>query len=323
MDYLVTIIVPVYKAEKYIELCVHKLFEQTFRSIEYVFVDDYSPDNSIAVIQQAAVCYPQRADDIRYIRHFRNRGVAAARNTGLLAARGHYIIFCDSDDWMEPDTIERMYGEAIRMRADIVWTDFYYTYQQYEIRSVQKNELIGMECVKAMLCEQMHGGLWNKLVRRELYVKHNICFLPGFNVWEDLRVCVQLFSYAKSVAYLPDAFYHYVQYHKTSVSSGATLNVLHDTIKNADSIISFLLKNGMRHKLNKHMHYLKLAAKRNLLTMTHRRAFMRWRLIYPEANNYILSYRVLPLRMRLLGWCVAHGWWPVVNGWIYLKKKRL
>ena len=321
MDYLVTVIVPVYKVEEYIERCARALFEQTFRSIEYIFVDDLSPDESMEIVRRVASWYPARREAVRCVRHFKNRGVAAARNTGLHEAHGDYIAFCDGDDWMEPDAIEKMYEAAVRGGADVVWTDFYYTYPNYERVSVQKNKPVGMECIKALLCEKMHGGLWNKLVKRDLYEQHDICFLVGLNVWEDLRVCVQLFYYADKVAYQPGAFYHYVQYNTSSVTSMSLLTGLHDTMGNAKSIIAFLTKKGISKALNLQVACLKLAAKRNLLVTVNRYAFMRWRLIYPEANSYILSYRALPLRLRLLGWCTAHGWWPVVNFWIFLKKR--
>ena len=323
MDYLVSIIVPVYKAEVFIERCAHALFGQTFLNMEYVFVDDASPDNSINIIQRMALYYPHRAGSIHYVRHSRNRGVAAARNTGLFSAIGDFVIFFDSDDWMEKNTVESMYEEIIRTNADIVWTDFYKTYPDHEILSVQKIDSTALACVKALLCEQMHGGLWNKLVRRSLYEKYDVCFLPGLNIWEDLRVCIQLFSYAKNIVYLPRAFYHYVQYNKDSVCTAEVLTGLNDVVGNAESVFSFLAKNGICDKVRTEMNYLKLATKRNLLIRTHLHSFIRWKLIYPEANAYILTYRALPLRLRMLGWFVTNNWWLVVKCWIFLKKKKL
>ena len=318
MDYLVTVIVPVFKAEKYVERCAHALFNQSFRSIEYVFVDDCSPDYSIDIIQRVASFYPNRTDSIRYIRHFKNKGVAAARNTGLFESNGDFILFCDSDDWMECNAVQKMYEAAVSTGADIVWSDFYYTYINYEIRSRQKNKTENIECIKLLLSEKMHGGLWNKLVKRTLYKDHDITFKEGFNIWEDLRVCIQLFFYARNVAYLPEALYHYVQYNAASLCAGFAVEGLHDTIGNTESIICFLSQKGMH---SNELNYLKLAAKRNLLVGTSRRSFIRWRLIYPEANKYILSYRTLPMRLRLVGWFAAHKWWTMVNFWIFFKKR--
>lgn len=320
MDYLVSIIIPVYKAEAYIERCAHALFRQTFLSIEYVFVDDFSQDAGMNIIQRIALDYPYRISAIRYIVHSKNRGVAAARNTGLFEAKGDYIIFFDSDDWMEPDTIEYMYTKAVRANADVVWTDFYKTYSDHETLSIQKIEPTSLACIKSLLCEKMHGGLWNKLVKRSLYDEYDIFFLPGLNIWEDLRVCVQLFSYAKTIAYAPSSFYHYVQCNKNSVCSGQLLARVKDTLGNAESIVFFLVKNGISAKVGKQINYLKLAAKRNLLTTVHLYSFMRWKLIYPEANTYIMSYGALPMHLRLLGWCAANEWWLLVKCWIFIKK---
>lgn len=321
MDYLVSIIVPIYNVERYVERCVRALFEQTFSSLEYVFVDDCTPDHSLEMIECIATCYPHRAAAVQFVHHSENRGVSAARNSGLLAANGDYIIFCDGDDWMEFYAIEKMYGVAIDSGADVVWSDFYYTYSDHEVLSIQKNKEIGTECIRALLCEKMHGGLWNKLVKRDLYDRYNIDFQAGLNIWEDLRVSVQLFFYARSVAYFPQATYHYIQYNSDSLCVSRVFTGLRDTIGNADGIIYFLAQNGIRWKFEKQVNFLKLAAKKNLLTTTNRYTFMRWRLVYPEANRYILSYRSLPLRLRLIGWCAAHGVWVVIHFWILLKKK--
>lgn len=97
--YKVSVIVPVFKVEAYIERCVRSLFGQTLDSIQYVFVNDASPDNSIGKIKDVLKEYPQREKQCLFLEHVCNKGVSAARNTGLSTASGEYILYCDSDDW--------------------------------------------------------------------------------------------------------------------------------------------------------------------------------------------------------------------------------
>jgi len=100
MEYKISVIVPVYNVENYIERCVRSLFEQTLQEgVEYIFVDDCSPDRSMQVIEAIASEYPERLKHIRIVHQSLNSGSSAARNSGLAIAQGEYIYFADSDDW--------------------------------------------------------------------------------------------------------------------------------------------------------------------------------------------------------------------------------
>ena len=105
----VSVIVLIYKVEKYIERCARSLFCQTMQDIEYVFVNDCTPDCSIQILQSVIDEYPQRKSDIKIISHEKNMGSGVARNTGLEVADGEYIIYCDGDDWVDPDMYEKLY----------------------------------------------------------------------------------------------------------------------------------------------------------------------------------------------------------------------
>ena len=104
----VSVIIPVYNAGKYIERCVRSLFEQTLDDIEYIFVDDCSPDDSMDVLQKVLSEYPQRKENVTLIRHKANTGQSGARKSGMHVAKGEYIIHCDADDWVDLDMYERM-----------------------------------------------------------------------------------------------------------------------------------------------------------------------------------------------------------------------
>ena len=103
-----SIIVPMYNTEKYIERCARSLFEQTLTGIEFIFVNDCSPDRSLLILKRIIDEYVDRSLVIRIIEHEKNMGLAVARTTGLNQAKGEYIIHCDSDDWIETDMYEVM-----------------------------------------------------------------------------------------------------------------------------------------------------------------------------------------------------------------------
>ncbi|MCS2593772.1 glycosyltransferase family 2 protein [Bacteroides thetaiotaomicron] len=105
---LVSVIVPVYRAEKFIQRCARSLFEQTLEEMEFVFVNDCTPDSSMVILRgDNKKEYPNRARQIRIVEHDQNKGSATARNTGLDNAHGSYIIYCDSDDWWRGKCMRR------------------------------------------------------------------------------------------------------------------------------------------------------------------------------------------------------------------------
>lgn len=116
----ISILTPIYGVEKYIEQCARSLFEQSYASIEYIFVDDCTPDNSIGILQSLLKEYPERAQQVRIIHHDRNRGVGAARQTALMAATGDYLLFADSDDMLPEDAVEKLTTKAESTHADLI-----------------------------------------------------------------------------------------------------------------------------------------------------------------------------------------------------------
>lgn len=105
-------------------ICARSLFESTLEDVEYIFVDDCSPDNSVSLLKQVLSDYPDRKPHVRIISHECNKGVSGARNTGLDCAAGEYIAYCDGDDFVSPQMYERLYAEAKETNADICYCDF-------------------------------------------------------------------------------------------------------------------------------------------------------------------------------------------------------
>ena len=120
MKPLVSVIVPVYNVEKFIGECVRSLFAQTLEEVEFIFVNDCTPDESMEVVRKIMEEFPGRANAVKFVDKSQNQGLPAARKSGLEVAEGAYIAHCDSDDWMESNMLERMYLEARAYDADAV-----------------------------------------------------------------------------------------------------------------------------------------------------------------------------------------------------------
>ena len=121
----VSFIVAMYNAAAYIEQCARSLFEQTEKDLEFIFVDDASPDDSGDIVRWVMEDYPERMPQVKIVRHERNKGIAPTRRTGVEVATGDYVIFIDGDDYSEPKLAELAYDKAVETGADIVLYDFY------------------------------------------------------------------------------------------------------------------------------------------------------------------------------------------------------
>lgn len=234
----VSVVIPVYKAELYIEKCVRTLFGQTLDDLEFIFVDDCSPDRSIEVMEQVLAEYPLRKSQVKVIHHDVNQGVAAARQHGVDAAIGEYIIHCDPDDWVELNMYSDMINLALKENADVVVCRFYINYptSQKEIRETYESDpaLFLKQIIEGII----HNSLCNKLVRRDLFKDVNPLFTAGLNMWEDVSMLARVISNAKSVAIINLALYHYNQSNEKSY----THSWKHNYSENIDQAISLNLE---------------------------------------------------------------------------------
>lgn len=319
MDYKVSVIIPVYKVERFIGRCARSLMEQTLDEVEFLFVDDATPDGSMQVLAETLAGYPARQSAVRVLHHERNLGLPAARNTGLAAARGEYVFHCDSDDYVSPEALAGMYEAAVAHGADMVWCDWYLTFAQNERRMKQPALDTAWEALKAMLCGTMRYNVWNKLVRRELYVRHGIAFPAGYGMGEDMTM-IRLAAFARKVAYVPHAYYHYVKLNAGAFSQTYSEAHLQELRHNVDDTVRFITAR-YGHALDAELAFFKLEVKMPFLITARSDKFRLWQSWYPEANAYITRNIHVSWRRRMVQWCAAHGWWwPVrLHYWVVVK----
>ena len=148
----VSVLVPVFRVEKYIERCARSLFEQTYSNLEFVFVNDSPDDQSIDVLQRVIEDYPDRVGSIKIINHDSNRGVAAARNTLLDNATGDFVSWVDSDDWLESNAIELLIQKQQRTNSDVVSGNIHMHYDDY-VRDLMEKQYSDKD---QMLLQQLY-----------------------------------------------------------------------------------------------------------------------------------------------------------------------
>ena len=197
----VSIIVPFYNVEGYIEKCLDTLVNQTLKDIEIILVNDGSTDRSIEIVNKFLRRYPEK---LVYLEK-ENGGLSDARNYAIPYTKGEYIAFLDSDDYVEKYMYEEMYNMAKKENSDMVECNFYWEYpdkQKEDIGTIYhgKNEMIVKIRVVA----------WNKLIKREILEKSEVRFPKGYR-YEDTEFTYKLIPYIEKVSFLKKPCIHYVQ----------------------------------------------------------------------------------------------------------------
>ena len=213
---LVTIGIPVYNVEPYIEKCLLSVLNQTYQNLEVIIVDDLGTDKSMDIVESMKASHPM-GHLIKVIRHAQNKGLGEARNTAISQAEGKYLCFVDSDDYIEPGTIELLLKEAEENETDAVFASsrkiVYGTNEEvptfvYHSRKV----LAGKDVFANYLCQDLrwHIGInaWNILFRLDFLRKNNLRFDARKD--EDALFLSDFYSEIESAVLLPDVTYNYV-----------------------------------------------------------------------------------------------------------------
>ena len=214
---LVSLIVPIYGVESYIEQCARSVLGQTYPSLECIFVNDGTKDRSMEVLARVLEDYPGKCVKIV---NKENAGLPQARKSGLEVATGEYILHVDADDWIEPDTVEKLVAEALRTGADLVYCDFW---KEYGNRSKLDHERLYTaetkdRWMKRLYNDGAYGYVWCKFCKRSLYED---IFVPTYNMHEDIVFSTQLIFRAQTIAQLPLPLYHYRRTNNSSVTKVA------------------------------------------------------------------------------------------------------
>ena len=296
----VSVIIPVYGVEKYIERCARSLFEQTLDDIEFLFIDDCTPDKSVEILKRVLEEYPQRKNQVVIHRMEQNSGQAKVREWGMRNATGEYVIHCDSDDWVNVHMYEEMYNKAIEEDTDVVISGFEIT-NGFSVISVHTTNYKSFnELCKGILTGRISGALWNKLIRRSLldYIKY-----PNGNMGEDMTIILQCLYFAKSISTVEKTLYsYYVNDNSISntISENGIVTRFLESQKNANLLIDFFKSNGIFEIYERDIDVLLYNKKCALKPLLKKNKYYKmWKEAYKEVNRKIFFNSDIPLKNRI------------------------
>ncbi len=319
MSVKVSVIVPVYGVEKYMERCARSLFAQTLDHVEFLFIDDCTPDRSMEILQAEIERHrdiiAEQHWDVRTYRMHENSGQAAVRKQGISMATGQYIAHCDSDDWVEPTIYEKLYNKASAENLDILWCDFYSSdgVKSISCNTLQNTKISKKRVFDAMFCDNTAThSLWAALVSARLYSKEIL--FPTHNIGEDNVFMAQLLFFADTIGYLPEPLYYYYQ-NPGSIMHPQTVekrwNNFWQSKKNRDIVIEFFENYNVPEKYTT---FQKLSARFELENLRNEKNFKSvWHSTYPELEGHILLNTEIPFRHRVKYFLMESG----LHKWFY------
>ena len=220
----ISVVVPVHNAEKYLAKCIDSLLAQTLAAIEIILVDDASSDASPVILQT----YAQKDNRIRLITHESPKGPGGARNAGLALAKGTYIAFVDSDDWLDKEALSFLSATMDKEQVDILGFGYRFVNEQNKVTSVRSKTqtYTGTEALRAYLLQEIPIAVWNKMYKREILLQNTPLFASDC-YYEDMVATFRLLATCKGFMEIPAVFYNYVE-HKESIMRSFSLRHLAD-----------------------------------------------------------------------------------------------
>lgn len=313
-DPKVSVVVLIYKVEPYIERCARSLFEQTLAEIEYVFVNDCTPDRSIEVLKQVLEEYPERKPWVKIIDMPQNSGQAKARAVGIKATTGAYVIHCDSDDWVDTDMYRAMYDKAVREDLDIVSCNLCSSTDQTNWSETDFSCPEGKSLFQSLLSQIVQPSLVVRLIKRSLCLKPLL--YPKGDMGEDQLLMLQYAFYSERIGHLAVPYYHYclrsssISYQDTDEAVVRRASQLEDNVKILESWMS---ENHLLEAYYDELVKLKYTARRAMcpaLWRSPKRYHGLWCSIFPEINKQYPYLHSVSWKFRLVFILTLWGIYP-------------
>lgn len=293
----VSVIVPVYNTELYVERAIISLMEQTLDDVQFIIIDDGSKDNSLNIIKQVIARYTARQGQVTLISR-ENRGVAATRAQGMELATGDYVIHLDSDDWAELNWLEALYTKAIEDNADVVVCDYLAVYEDNIEYIHMPAEKSGDLCLKQQLCDKQRGYTWNKLISRKVLGEIDHPFIVSINYLEDFIYVMKCFYASNTVSYLERCLYNYNQQNTNSITKGMSSSKRNDILSTVSYVSDFLLKSNRDICFANDLITFKIKQKTFLIYGEWQSVKIDTWQLFPDTNPYVFSAEI-PLHFKL------------------------
>lgn len=310
----VSVIIPVYGVERFIEKCAYTLFEQSLDDVEYLFINDCTLDRSIEIVKEVLQKYPHRQEQVVIHKMPQNSGQSAVRRWGMENATGDYVIHCDSDDWMDLDMLNKLWNKANIDDLDVVVCDYYYA---YDYKLVYNKGCRLSNCYNffyEVLERKSQWSLWNKLFRRSLYKDTNFVY-PCSNMGEDMVLTLQLLYRCKRIGYIDRPLYFYRCDNSFSITSKCDEEGILDNFgqrnRNINLLCSILAETVDKNKIEKAIINVKLMGKNYLLPIIDKpHIFDLWKSTFDEINSQVVFCSKVSVISRIKFVLVYVGLYP-------------
>ena len=243
---IISVIIPVYNDEKRVRRCLDSILVQTFKNFECVIIDDGSIDNSPVICDEFA------KNESRFrVLHKKNEGTSKARQLGIIQAKGEFIVFVDSDDWVEPSFLSNIFLKMEDNKTELLFMDFTEE-NKNGIENIVFRQPASLDCetiIRLVLEGKLYSCLWNIAVKKDFYLNNNINFTDGVNYGEDSLFIIELLLNSPVIHYLSNGYYH----HTYNFNSFTNKNIKQRYLERSDfhSQLSVLLNRYDRNDLNK------------------------------------------------------------------------
>lgn len=319
-EYKISILVPIYGVEKYIERCAVSLMEQTYPNIEYIFVNDCTRDHSIVILKEVISRYPSRVDQVQIINHEKNRGLAAARNTGVDACSGDYLMHVDSDDWLEINAVEKLVQMEVLQTTDILIFGYNNVYSDKITRS-NIDFCDKTSYIKNILLHTTPASIWNKIYKTSFYKTSGIRSIEGVNHGEDYAVVPRLLHKADSISVQNEPLYNYNLTNTGSYTQNITLQSIKTIHKAFEINFEYFTAATDADVYSNVLQVLPLRSMLALIKKAKKENYIDILGLYPESLDIEISR--LSFTDKLICFLLRHKLYSIAHGLINIYRKHI
>ena len=310
----ISIIVPIYKIERYLRQCIDSILTQTFTDYELLLIDDGSPDGCPAICDK----YAEKDERIRVI-HKPNGGLTSARNEGVENTKGEWIMHIDGDDWVEPTYIEELYNAAINNDADIAICGFRFAFEDgtyiEEHPTVWDNNK--SDSVNRYIAS-VWTTAWGSIHKSSIYKDKGVRSPKNITFCEDFHLMIRLIFFANKVVSIDRPLYFYRQQQSSIVHSTSFEKIQRDELTTYKEISEFLYNQGEFDTYKKTIYWRIINALRDMILDSSR--FEEFKNITPDKKHYIWGCHYIGFKLKILAWLITHNCEPIARMIIHLRK---
>lgn len=313
---MISIIVPVYNAERYLSKCIDSILSQSFTDFELLLINDGSKDYS------GAICDQYAANDSRVtVFHKENGGVSSARNLGLEKAKGEWVAFIDSDDWIANTMYQEMYELAMLENADIVYCDINMVFYSHQAAwKAAKYDADKIHFLNNYIASEW-TSLCNLFVRKRLFDSNQIKSPEEFPFAEDYHVSTRLMYFAERISYLPKALYNYNRMNESSALHNFSADHYDKERKVNLDLIDFFIAQGSYEEYARPLCWRLLKSVQEYVL--DKNSYDKFMTIHPDSHQFIWDCPYLNVKIKIMMWALSNRLQFIAEFFLFIRHIRL